>query len=249
MAEDDFLHRLWRITNEITQQHRLNKDLASGLSSQLSILKQRASENSSGQEQAEFPNLQEGIDGIEIPDDSATNKHNDLAHENAVLLQKYNTTLSRNQSLQEECSGLDVLLKEYETNVKTITDQLRLHINATAEGQTKLRREYEALLDAEKSTTAALYKENITLQTRLHKLASILRTLQDDSVNDEQEALIAQLITENAALREMLHLPLHQESQPYSTVPKEKNVKSILVAEKFINQDDVMRKYFYNQDL
>ncbi|KAL0095347.1 hypothetical protein J3Q64DRAFT_1828692 [Phycomyces blakesleeanus] len=263
MTEEDFLQKLWKVTNELASQHQTNQDFAGSLSSQLQDLKQRAvSTSNNGQEQAESTTTVP-IDRIHSPlpshvaNDLSTSERQpkDLISDNYKLMQKYQAVLNRNQYLESECSNLQSLVKDYETNIEAVTIKLRSHANATTEGQSKLRREYEALLDAEKGTTAALFIENTTLQSRLHKLASMLRSLHDDGVNDEREALITQLTAENQGLRDMLHLPLIPQAEiPDQTSQlmkdmgtKEERVR--VVSESGISgPSNVVEEYFVNDD-
>ena len=70
-----------------------------------------------------------------------------------------------------------------------------------------MKREYEALLDAEKGTTAALFIENTILQTQLRHLSKSLRQVyENESVNESQDQEIAQLRKENQLLLEMLQV-------------------------------------------
>ena len=70
-----------------------------------------------------------------------------------------------------------------------------------------MKREYEALLDAEKGTTAALFIENTVLQTQLRQLSKSLRTVyENEAVNESQDQEIARLREENQALLEMLQM-------------------------------------------
>ncbi|KAI9015689.1 hypothetical protein CLU79DRAFT_838041 [Phycomyces nitens] len=279
MTDEDFIQRLWKVTNELASQHQTNQEFTGSLASQLQDLKQRAVNTNSNSNTSSNSNVQEQASTIPsdriyspLPSHLANdlsakdNEPKDLISENHKLMQRYQALLNRNQYLENECTNLQTLVKDYETNVEAVTTKLRSHAHATTEGQAKLRREYEALLDAEKGTTAALFMENTMLQSRLHKLASMLRSLHDDGANDEREALITQLRAENQGLRDMLHLPLtppedtpdhpdqpnqpNQPNHPFHPVQdmETKERLGTVGESKIISQTNIVEEYFASDD-
>ncbi|KAI9252842.1 hypothetical protein BDA99DRAFT_563158 [Phascolomyces articulosus] len=208
MTDTDALKRFWELANELTTRHDANNELSADIYKQIADLKQRTEGKAQDQEQAfltaiDSSNIQQQPPLNQVELDSATAA---LGSQYNTLLQKYQKTVSRNQQLEKDCNDLQTLVQEYETNLSKVADKLRTHIASTTEGQIRLRKEYEALLDAEKGTTAELMIENMTLRQHLHQIASTLRTAYESPEGDEHIAQVAQLTIENQGLREMLQI-------------------------------------------
>ncbi|KAG2218015.1 hypothetical protein INT45_010812 [Circinella minor] len=208
MADADALKRFWELANELTTRHDANNELSTDIYKQIAELKQRTEGKAQDQEQAFLSiidsssnTLQTSLNQVEIDSATAT-----LGSEYNTLLQKYQKASSRNQQLEQDCNDLRALVQEYENNLSNIADKLRTHTTSVTEGQIRLRKEYEALLDAEKETTAELMIENMTLRQHLHQIASMLREVYESPEGDEHVSQIAQLSIENQSLREMLQI-------------------------------------------
>ncbi|KAG1150593.1 hypothetical protein G6F37_001701 [Rhizopus arrhizus] len=144
----------------------------------------------------------------------------------------------RNQELEKEKKNLQNLVKEYETSLETVTNKLRIYANAASEGQIQLRREYNALLEAEKGITTSLFMENIALQSQLSQLAKTLRIAHDaGSLDYHYEQKIAQLEQEKrdllkiSGLVSMKERHINEGSSPVLHVARTKGV-----LEEFFNE-------------
>jgi hypothetical protein len=110
----------------------------------------------------------------------------------------------------------------------------------------RLRREYEALLNAEKSTTAALFMENTMLQTQLRQLSKSLRDVyKDEGIFDvQQDEQIAQLKQENQDLLELLKVSkLSDPDAEISTIQQERSSPVLQVT-----RNGVLEEFFSNSD-
>ncbi|OBZ87357.1 hypothetical protein A0J61_04593 [Choanephora cucurbitarum] len=196
--EEEILQKIYKLTTELTSQQQNNQDLALSLSNQLSDLKHKA--------ESKIPN--EDVEPVEplLPekrDEQMEQLKTKL--EDSIASQK--AIMETNMTLEKEIMNLQALVKDYETSFETVTSKLRWHANTVTEGQMRMKREYEALLDAEKGTTAALFIENTILQTQLRHLSKSLRQVyENESVNESQDQEIAQLRKENQLLLEMLQV-------------------------------------------
>ncbi|KAF1804845.1 hypothetical protein V8B55DRAFT_1382004 [Mucor lusitanicus] len=207
--EEEIIQKIYKLTNELASQQQSNQDLATTLNGQLTDLKTKAAAaKSSTDDQAVLiphPLLPEQRDQV----------LEDLKNRLEKALLDQQTTLQANQQLEKEVSELQGLVKDYETGLESITSKFRTHANATTEGQIRLRREYEALLNAEKGTTAALFIENTMLQTQLRQLSKSLRDVYRHESVDVHDQQISQLKKENQGLLELLkmsHLPDLEEA-------------------------------------
>ncbi|KAI8143792.1 hypothetical protein BJV82DRAFT_668237 [Fennellomyces sp. T-0311] len=167
MTDADALKRFWELANELTSRHDANNDLTADIYKQVADLKQRAAGKTHDQDDHTL------LLAVDAPNVDGANAA--LGAQYNTLLQKYQRTISRNQQLERDCSELQGLVQEYESNLSKVADKLRMHTVSATEGQIRLRKEYEALLDAEKGTTAELMIENMTLRQHLHQIASMLR--------------------------------------------------------------------------
>ncbi|KAI9496527.1 hypothetical protein BDB00DRAFT_869459 [Zychaea mexicana] len=207
MTDTDALKRFWELANELTTRHDANNELTADIFKQIADLKQRTEGKSQDQEQGFLSAIDSSttdaqpLNQFEVDNATAT-----LGSQYNTLLQKYQRTISRNQQLEKDCGELQALVQEYESNLSKVAEKLRTHTVSTTEGYIRLRKEYEALLDAEKGTTAELMIENMTLRQHLHQIASMLRTAYDSPEGDEHAAQFAQLTIENQGLREMLQI-------------------------------------------
>ena len=197
--EEEIIQKIYKLTNELAAQQQSNQDLASTLNSQLADLKTKAAAKSSSDDQdvlIPHPLLPEQRDQV----------LEDLQNRLEKALSDQHSTLLTNQNLEKEVNELQGLVKEYESGLETITSKFRTHANATTEGQIRLRREYEALLNAEKGTTAALFVENTMLQTQLRQLSKSLRDVYKHESIDIHDQQISQLKKENQDLLELLKI-------------------------------------------
>ncbi|CDH60068.1 predicted protein [Lichtheimia corymbifera JMRC:FSU:9682] len=202
MLDEDTFTKLWKLTNDWAAQQKTNHELASGLNKQLAEQKQTA-ESKQELLQTSASSLLLSSDAKDL--DQATAE---LLANYKELSERHNAVMERNQALHHECNDLQDIVKSYEENIKVITDKLRSHTVSAAEGHVQLRREYEALLDAEKGTTAELLLENMTLRHQLHHLAAKIRKAYADQEDMDHTSTtkLAELEAENRALREMLQL-------------------------------------------
>lgn len=219
--EDEIIQKIYKLTSEIASQQQSNQDLATSLTGQLSDLKQKAAMKytKDGQDSYVLEPLQPG-QRDEVISSLKDRLEKALADQQA--------TLKANEELEQECSELHSLVKEYELGLKAVAEKLRTHASATTEGQIRLRREYEALLNAEKGTTAALFMENTMLQTQLRQLSRSVRELYKNEGIDTHDEQIAQLKKENQELLELLHvsklsdpsIPVTERSSPVLQVAR-----------------------------
>ncbi|ORY90027.1 hypothetical protein BCR43DRAFT_499891 [Syncephalastrum racemosum] len=230
MVDEDTLQKLWKIANEVSVQQQANQDLASGLRSQLHDLKQRTTVDTEASAAAAQrwdtttldPAYLTGQQEKDLPTDDPVAILNAKCN---ALMEAHQATLARNQKLERECADLRGLVYDYETNLEQITSKLRNHTVASMQGQAQLRREFEALLDAEKNVTATLLMENMDLRQRVHKVAEMLRQCNQENADDETSLLQwTQLRAENQGLRDLLQLS--KVSQKTSTVDTASNKHS-----------------------
>ncbi|KAI9474090.1 MAG: hypothetical protein EXX96DRAFT_580571 [Benjaminiella poitrasii] len=234
MMEDEIVQKIYKLASELAFQQQSNQDLATGLSSQLSDLKTKASTKYSLDDQ-----------DVHIPNPLLPEQRDEVIKELKSRLDKaiaeQKTTVLANQQLQAEVKELQSIVKEYEAGLEMVTSKLRVHANATTEGQIRLKREYEALLNAEKSTTAALFMENVMLQSQLRKLSKSLREVfKYESSIDGHEQEIAQLNKENEALLELLKISKLSEQESVSeekSSPVLQVTRAAGVVEEFFNDE------------
>ncbi|KAI9346367.1 hypothetical protein BD770DRAFT_463100 [Pilaira anomala] len=193
--EDEIIQKIYKLTTELASQQQNNQDLASGLTNQLTELKQKADTKYTD-------------DDVFIPYPLSAEQRDEvletLKERLETALSEQQKTLAVNRELEKECNELQMLLKEYESGLETVANKLRTHASASTEGQLRLRREYEALLNAEKGTTTALFMENTMLQTQLRQLSKSLREAYRDEGIDVHDEELAQLRQENRDLLELL---------------------------------------------
>ncbi|KAI8343361.1 hypothetical protein BC941DRAFT_465523 [Chlamydoabsidia padenii] len=206
MTDDELLRKVWKLTDDLTLQQQTNQAIASGIKSQFDNFKQRATMDKDDQaSELDTPELVSSTitDSTTTSDTLASivSKHNQL-------LKEHHRIKARNQELEREHTELQELVKQYEENLELITGKLRVYANTSSEGQVQLRREYEALLDAEKDTTTALFMENTFLQSQLIKLSGMLRNTyeQDTTTTIPYDSQLHQLMTENEGLRALLKI-------------------------------------------
>ncbi|CAO3645155.1 unnamed protein product [Cunninghamella echinulata] len=191
---------IWKLTNDLTRQQQTNQDIATDL-------KQRAvNEKENNQDyDLDVDNLLPEL----LPANLNTTAEEDKSYilsKHVKLLQEHYQLQAKNQELEQERKQLQALVDEYESQFEKIATKLRTYANSSSEGQIQLRREYEALLSAEKETTAALFVENTMLQSQLSRLSNVLRTVYEEETIDSHDSRIYQLELENQGLREMLNL-------------------------------------------
>ncbi|KAI8379320.1 uncharacterized protein BYT42DRAFT_568409 [Radiomyces spectabilis] len=150
MPDDEILQKIWKLTNELASQQQTNQEMASDIRSQLSDLKQRANALQTTKEQENvnssmFNHLEQDV-SADLAVACILAKHNDL-------LQQHQTVMTHNEELQAENYELKTLLREYEAGLETVASKLRNYGGNFMNNQLRMRREYEALLDAEKVWT------------------------------------------------------------------------------------------------
>ncbi|SAM01072.1 hypothetical protein [Absidia glauca] len=211
MTDDELLQRVWKLTNDLTIQQQTNQDIASGIKTQIETFKQRTTNDQDDKDlDINLPEL--------LPSSHTEDSNNDtitsILPKHTQLLQEHRRVKTRNQELEKECTELQELVKQYEENLEMITGKLRVYANSSSEGQSQLRREYEALLDAEKDTTAALFMENTFLQSQLIKLSGMLRNTYecDTATTIPHDSQLQQLLMENEGLRTLLKISEHQST-------------------------------------
>ncbi|KAI8386816.1 hypothetical protein BD560DRAFT_141981 [Blakeslea trispora] len=196
--EEEILQKIYKLTNELTSQQQSNQELALSLSSQLSELKHKADAKTLDEDVSSVEQLL-SKDRDEQMEQLKSRLEDSKASQKAIM--------ETNLTLEKEILDLQALVKDYETSLETVTSKLRWHANTLTEGQIRMKREYEALLNAEKGTTAALFIENTVLQTQLRQLSKSLRTVyENEAVNESQDQEIARLREENHTLLEMLQM-------------------------------------------
>ncbi|KAG0175738.1 hypothetical protein DFQ28_003216 [Apophysomyces sp. BC1034] len=231
MVDDEIHQALWKITNALESSQQHVQDLAADILTAVNDCK----------------DLLLPAEHCAVPSNLKTDPvqaSTEMMLKCAMLTQQYQTVVTKNRHLEHKCADLQELVKEYETNLETIASKLRSHSNASREGQLRLRKEYEALLDAEKGTTTALLMENTLLQTNLQRLAKVIRTVYEDDTDVDKDARIMQLTLENRNLRELLQISAVSQQQASTTTP---NNNTPLQEEK-INQTEVVEQYFTNSN-
>ncbi|CAO0798773.1 unnamed protein product [Mucor circinelloides] len=219
--EEEIIQKIYKLTNELASQQQSNQDLASTLNGQLTDLKTKAAAAKSSTDDQE----------VLIPNPLLPEQRDQVLEDLKSRLEKalldQQTTLRENQQLEKEVNELQGLVREYETGLESITSKFRTHANATTEGQLRLRREYEALLNAEKGTTAALFIENTMLQTQLRQLSKSLRDVYKHESVDVHEQQISQLKKENQDLLELLKISQLPDLEEPSTQEKSSPVLQV----------------------
>ncbi|KAI8084563.1 uncharacterized protein BX664DRAFT_366217 [Halteromyces radiatus] len=231
MTDDDLLQRIWKLTNDLTLQQQTNQDIAAGIKTQFDNFKDQKSsdttnDDNDNEDDDDDQNFAELVPANPIND--ADTELVSLVSKHTKLLQEHHRIKNRNQELERECAELQDLVHQYESSLELVAGKLRTFASGSSEGQIQLRREYEALLDAEKDTTTALFMENTILQAQLAKLSGVLR-----SVVHEQDSLVSydsqiqQLKTENQGLRTLLAISeQQQQQQPLVTSPSSHQAQS-----------------------
>ncbi|KAG0949616.1 hypothetical protein G6F57_001247 [Rhizopus arrhizus] len=206
--EEELIQKVATLINELALQQQNNQQLALELSKQITEIKQKTSTTK----------LPFDDQSVSIPKPLLPEQRDEVIE---TLKNRLEKTLSeqqaaqqRNQELEKEKKNLQNLVKEYETSLETVTNKLRTYANAASEGQIQLRREYNALLEAEKGITTSLFMENIALQSQLSQLAKTLRIAHDaGSLDCHYEQKIAQLEQEKRDLLKISGLMSMKERQ------------------------------------
>ncbi|CAO3657535.1 unnamed protein product [Mucor hiemalis] len=156
--EDEIIQKIYKLTSELASQQQNNQELATSLTGQLSHLKQKAATKYT----------KDGQD-VYIPEPLLPGQRDEVITSLKDRLEKaladQQVTLKANEELEQECSELHSLVQEYELGLKAVANKLRTHASATTEGQIRLRREYEALLNAEKVLERGGYLGGIVMLT------------------------------------------------------------------------------------
>ncbi|KAI9265627.1 hypothetical protein BY458DRAFT_476677 [Sporodiniella umbellata] len=225
--EKELIQKVTDLVNELALQQQNNQHLALGLSKQLTEIKQKANNQQCSLDEAIVTLPEQRDEAMEL-----------LQQRLEKALSEEKVTKERNQELEKEREELKKVLGEYEQNLVTVTNKFRVYASDVSEGQLQLRREYNALLEAEKGTTSALLMENIMLQSQLSELAKVLRLVKETSSFDNPyEQRIAQLEQEKRDLLNIVGLSTGKneidrvKTSPSPTIPK--NRASGLIEEFF----------------
>ncbi|KAI8985979.1 hypothetical protein BDB01DRAFT_721061 [Pilobolus umbonatus] len=206
--EDEIIQKINKAATELNSLQQNNQELATLVTQQLNDLKARKPQNSAYY--TIDSNLTSNIEDIFIPNPLIPEQRDELIDSLKVRLEtalsERQEAIQNKQNLERECNDLQSLIQEYESGFEAVTTKLRHHASATEQGQIQLRREYEALLDAEKGITAALFVENTMLQTQLRNLSNAVRHVFDNETTDSKDQLILQLKKENEGLMDLLNL-------------------------------------------
>ncbi|CAO3594932.1 unnamed protein product [Absidia cylindrospora] len=217
MTDDDLIQRIWKLSNDLATQQQTNHDSASGIKTQINQLQTQNTSNDSHNQDFEMDGedlLPELLPGNSIDTNNAEILKS-ISSKHSKLLQEHSQSKARNQELEQECAELQDLVKQYESSLELIAGKLRTHSHISSERELQLRREYEALLDAEKDTTTSLFMENTFLQSQLVKLSEMLRnTYEQDTTMVVVDTQLHQLMTENQGLRAMLKISEQQPNSP-----------------------------------
>ncbi|RUP45748.1 hypothetical protein BC936DRAFT_147793, partial [Jimgerdemannia flammicorona] len=127
-----------------------------------------------------------------------------LLHRYHDLQRQHKAIVAQNQHLEQECTQLQLLVREYEAGMEVVTDKFKSHGYSSQQEKLLMQRDYEVLLDEER------------MQHRLVQLATLLRQAHDVDADSTSTTLIEHLLQENRALREKLGIA---GSSPPSSAP------------------------------
>nr|CAG8614523.1 15699_t:CDS:2 [Entrophospora candida] len=177
--EDDPV-RLKKFIQDLCNQLAINRDHTKNLEQKLEILRNRTQE-------LENPILCQNFKGTE------------LERQNAFLT-------FENQQLNEENSELSLIIKEYENTLQIIMNKFRSQSYEVQQNKLELKQHYESLLNEEKSQKEQIISENVSLQTHISTISSLVRQAYDAQSDLENDILLESLIIENQGLRQMLSI-------------------------------------------
>ncbi|CAJ0907221.1 2341_t:CDS:2, partial [Entrophospora sp. SA101] len=122
-------------------------------------------------------------------------------------LERQNAFLTfENQQLNEENSELSLIIKEYENTLQIIMNKFRSQSYEVQQNKLELKQHYESLLNEEKSQKEQIISENVSLQTHISTISSLVRQAYDAQSDLENDILLESLIIENQGLRQMLSI-------------------------------------------
>ncbi|CAI2171775.1 4878_t:CDS:2 [Funneliformis geosporum] len=170
--------RIRRIVHELCNQLAYNREQTRQLQKQSSELKGRVEEYNGSLFR---PN------------------YRDIERQNAQLIYE-------NHILNEENAELTAMVKDYEQSLKTIMMRFRYQAYEIQQSKLDMQRNYEILLEEQRSTTAQVLSENASLQTHLSNLGNLVREAHNAHSDLETDILLESLVIENQGLRQMLEI-------------------------------------------
>ncbi|KAI9230482.1 MAG: hypothetical protein DHS80DRAFT_21280 [Piptocephalis tieghemiana] len=199
-VDDQTLRKIWTLTGQ--------------LSAQLSRNQQHVEE------------LRRKADTLEAQEAKAAMAHEAQADLHLQLLEEENARLrERNRLLDEEAHDLTRLLREHEAGLSTILDKFRSQALSVQAATMKLRREHAVQMSKEHEKLQRAEAEITMLKDIMARMTGcIRRTLmeemakgegeggqeeEEEGEEEEEERTRVALVTENAHLRQLLHI--HQE--------------------------------------
>ncbi|CAJ0842023.1 4027_t:CDS:2 [Entrophospora sp. SA101] len=184
--EDDPV-RLKKFIQDLCNQLAINRDHTKNLEQKLEILRNRTQE-------LENPIL---CQNFKVPP----------SFESGTELERQNAFLTfENQQLNEENSELSLIIKEYENTLQIIMNKFRSQSYEVQQNKLELKQHYESLLNEEKSQKEQIISENVSLQTHISTISSLVRQAYDAQSDLENDILLESLIIENQGLRQMLSI-------------------------------------------
>ncbi|CAG8659936.1 22138_t:CDS:2 [Cetraspora pellucida] len=178
--------RLRKLTQELCSQLAVNREQVRRLQQQVDELKSRA-------ERYEGPLNRSNYKGPTF--EAGT----DIERQNAQLIYE-------NRQLNEENSELLSIIKEYETTLQIVMMKFRIQSCEIQRSKLDMQRDYEALLDEERATTSQVLSENVTLQSYISNISSLVREAYDAQTDLDTDILIESLKVENQGLKQMLNI-------------------------------------------
>ncbi|KAF8956083.1 hypothetical protein BDZ97DRAFT_1672209 [Flammula alnicola] len=170
---DNELILVWQVVNELSEQLAHNQKLTNALKSQAGILKDQASQATSG-----FALRRVNADI------SKETFESEVERLNAQII-------IENQTLLHENKQLSLLLKEYESTMDTIMTKFRNHALAAQQHELTLTRHYEALLiarDSQSLSSDLVSNTNMSqsIQRLCHYLRGLLKTMAGENYDPYQ---------------------------------------------------------------
>ncbi|KAF0552912.1 hypothetical protein C2G38_2144408 [Gigaspora rosea] len=178
--------RLRKLTQELCSQLAVNREQVRRLQQQVDELKSRA-------EKYESPLNRSNYKGP--PFEAGT----DIERQNAQLIYE-------NRQLNEENSELLSIIKEYETTLQIVMKKFRIQSCEIQRSKLDMQRDYEALLEEERATTSQVLSENVTLQSYISSISSLVREAYNAQTDLDTDILIESLKVENQGLKQMLNI-------------------------------------------
>ncbi|CAG8540390.1 8871_t:CDS:2 [Diversispora eburnea] len=177
--------KLRKLTHELCNQLATNREQIRTLQHQVEDLKSRT-------ENLEGPFISRSINYRGPSFEVGT----DLERQNARLMLE-------NQQLNEENSELLSIVKEYEGTLQVMMNKFRVQSYEIQQSKLSMQRDYEKLLEEERTKNSQILIENASLLTQISKISKIVRKAYDAQVDLDTEILLESLYIENQGLRQM----------------------------------------------